>query len=93
MVLRENELEACKMNESQLREILELVHDIFPLPEYEDFAGTHHIVLNKEGNVEIGVWYLNKDNMLRVRGIIFDPNEEITGEELLRIREEYFKGE
>ena len=45
------------MKITDLVDLMNNLHEIFPLPEDGKFKGTHDITLNKKGQLQVGIWY------------------------------------
>lgn len=71
------------MKARQIRNILKLVHEIFPLPE--GFKGTHGFMLSEDRKLHLTVWFPYKDNIF-CRDITFDNHDTLTRFGLLQIK-------
>lgn len=77
---------------SQLVEVSNLLHKVFPLPKKEDFDGKHFLLFSPDKNeIEMGVWLYNQQEQI---GNVFfglnyekSPDLEITEEMLLELKE------
>lgn len=69
---------------SSLLALFKDIHDIFPVPATGEFKGTHAILLNADGALELMIW---KDVYGKVMNfpVVFDEAEVITRELLLKV--------
>ena len=78
-----------EMQAAELINLLKLVHEIFPVPDFQKFQGTHVVLLNNiDGidNVVIDVWIMHRGE-LKSLPIGFGPDDVINREELLKVKE------
>jgi hypothetical protein len=77
------------MNSKELKELFEIVHKVFPVPNEEDFKGTHAFVINrKTGLLQLEVWvyipdYKGSGSKVRCYMLNFDGEKEEISEQLL----------
>lgn len=70
------------MNSDKLLQVLDLVHEVFPLPQTEELKGTHHFIKDREtGKLKLVIWYW-RFSQVKAWWIMFDPGDEITREML-----------
>lgn len=71
------------MNSNQLREVFKALHKVFPVPTGHGFNGIHGFTLNKDGNLELGIWVEEKDTV-KCWSFTFDDKSDDLSEDLFR---------
>lgn len=69
-----------------LKKSLEIIEKYFPLPQTIRLKGDHQIKLNRDGNVELLIWYESFDGEIRCQRLILEPHDMLSDALMINTR-------
>lgn len=73
------------MNPVDLKNFMNTVLDVFPVPRENNFKGTHSITMSPETrSLELGIWHLCPDGEIRNFPVYFDDSDALVGKKDLQ---------
>lgn len=73
------------MKVKDLKQLIERIHELFPLPVDPKFKGTHNIILNENGDLTLCIWFQNADNEIKYIPVFFDDEEIVDPDEIMEL--------